>query len=271
MAANWHWEMVGKSGRGVIRDGRGKGRCGKAKSRVVQVSRMGFAPALQIAVGFVMVCGRLTDTIDLNRTMSASLLGGIGILLLVIGIPVLLIAFWLIGGYNGLVKLRNRYRNAFAQIDVQLKRRHDLIPNLVETAKGFMSHERETLEAVIQARNTASKAREGVNPDDAGQMKGLIAAEAGLGSAMGKFFALSEAYPDLKSNQNMMQLSEELTNTENKVSFSRQAYNDAVTVYNTKTETIPTNFIANMFNFQRAVLFEVASEEERERVDVKFD
>ncbi|MFP6882470.1 MAG: LemA family protein [Roseibacillus sp.] len=188
-----------------------------------------------------------------------------------IGIIAVLIILWLIGGYNGLVKLRNRYRNGFAQIDVQLKRRHDLIPNLVETAKGFMKHERETLEAVIQARNTASSARQGMNPDDAGQMKNLMAAEAGLGSMLGKFFALSEAYPDLKSNQNMMQLSEELTSTENKVSFARQAYNDAVTSYNTKTETVPTNFIANMFNFKQAVLFEVTSEEERERVDVSFD
>ena len=203
--------------------------------------------------------------------MIAGIFSGIGIILLVIGIIAVLIILWLIGGYNGLVKLRNRYRNGFAQIDVQLKRRHDLIPNLVETAKGFMKHERETLEAVIQARNTASSARQGMNPDDAGQMKNLMAAEAGLGSMLGKFFALSEAYPDLKSNQNMMQLSEELTSTENKVSFARQAYNDAVTSYNTKTETVPTNFIANMFNFKQAVLFEVTSEEERERVDVSFD
>jgi LemA protein len=202
--------------------------------------------------------------------MIAGTFSGIGIILLVVGIFAVLIILWLIGGYNGLVKLRNRYRNGFAQIDVQLKRRHDLIPNLVETAKGFMKHERETLEAVIQARNTASSARQGMNPDDAGQMKNLMAAEAGLGSMLGKFFALSEAYPDLKSNQNMMQLSEELTSTENKVSFARQAYNDAVTSYNTKTETVPTNFIANMFNFKQAVLFEVTSEEERERVDVSF-
>ena len=203
--------------------------------------------------------------------MIAGIFSGIGIILLVIVIIAVLIIFWLIGGYNGLVKLRNRYRNGFAQIDVQLKRRHDLIPNLVETAKGFMKHERETHEAVIQARNTASSARQGMSPDDAGQMKNLMAAEAGLGSMLGKFFALSEAYPDLKSNQNMMQLSEELTSTENKVSFARQAYNDAVTSYNTKTETVPTNFIANMFNFKQAVLFEVTAEEERERVDVSFD
>lgn len=200
--------------------------------------------------------------------MIAGILTYVFLGVLVVG--VLVVIFWIIGGYNALVKLRNRYRNAFAQIDVQLKRRHDLIPNLVETAKGFMKHERETLEAVIQARNAASSAREGMNPEDAGQMQGLMAAEAGLGSMMGKFFALSEAYPDLKANQNMMQLSEELTSTENKVSFARQGYNDAVTSYNTKTETIPTNFIAGWFNFKQAVLFEVSSEEERERVDVKF-
>ena len=198
-------------------------------------------------------------------------LEAIGSILAVLAGIVLLLVFWFIGGYNGLVRLRNRYRNAFAQIDVQLKRRHDLIPNLVETAKGFMKHERETLEAVIEARNTAASAREGLNPDDAGQMQGLMVAEAGLGSMLGKLFALSEAYPDLKSNQNMMQLSEELTTTENKVSFARQAYNDAVMLYNTKTETIPTNIIAGMFNFQQATLFEVANEEERERVDVSFD
>ncbi len=197
-------------------------------------------------------------------------LSGVTVTLIVLVVLVLLLIFWLIGGYNGLVKLRNRYRNAFAQIDVQLKRRHDLIPNLVETAKGFMKHERETLEAVIEARNTAQGALEGLSPDDAGQMQTLMTAEAGLGSMLGKFFALSEAYPDIKSNQNMMQLSEELTSTENKVSFARQAYNDAVTAYNTKCETIPTNIIAGMFNFQQAVLFEVSEEAEREPVDVKF-
>lgn len=203
--------------------------------------------------------------------ITAGIMGGLGIVLAIVGVLLLVAVFWLIGGYNKLVKLRNRYRNAFAQIDVQLKRRHDLIPNLVETAKAYMKHERETLEAVIQARNEAESARQGLSPDDAGQMKGLMAAEAGLGSMLGKFFALSEAYPDLKANQNMMQLNEELTSTENKVSFARQAYNDAVTAYNTKTESVPTNFIAGMFNFKQAVLFEVATEEERERVDVSFE
>ena len=191
------------------------------------------------------------------------------ILVVLVGLAVL-VGLFLMVQYNGLVKLRNRYRNAFAQIDVQLKRRYDLIPNLVETAKGFMKHERETLEAVITARNAAASASEGVSPENAEQMATLMSAEGGLGSALGRLFALSEAYPDLKSNQNMMQLSEELTSTENKVSFSRQAYNDSVTVYNTKTEVFPTNIIAGMFNFGSATLFEVSSEEERERVDVKF-
>ncbi len=192
-----------------------------------------------------------------------------GILAILTGL-VLLLVFWFIGAFNGLVRLRNRYRNAFAQIDVQLKRRHDLIPNLVETAKAFMKHERETLEAVIEARNAAASARDGLNPDDAGQMRSLMAAEAGLGSMLGKFFALAEAYPDIKSNQNMMQLSEELTTTENKVSFARQGYNDAVMIYNTKTETIPTNIVAGMFNFEPATLFELEDEAEREPIAVSF-
>lgn len=192
------------------------------------------------------------------------------IILAVLVVVALGIAFWVMGMYNGLVKLRNRYRNAFSQIDVQLKRRYDLIPNLVNTAKGFMKHERETLEAVIQARNMASSAREGVNPEDAASMSALMAAEGGLGSSLGKLFALSEAYPDLKSNTNMMQLSEELTSTENKVSFSRQAYNDSVTAYNTQREVFPANMIAGMFNFGEASLFEVANESEREAVKVEF-
>jgi LemA protein len=198
---------------------------------------------------------------------------GSAIIIIVLVVVVVLVVglLWLMAQYNGLVKLRNRYRNAFAQIDVQLKRRHDLIPNLVETAKGYMKHERETLEAVIQARNAAESARQGVSPDNAAQMGALMSAESGLGSVLGRLFALSEAYPDLKANQNMMQLSEELTSTENKVSFSRQAYNDSVTVYNTKREVFPTNLIAGSFNFGPATLFEVSTPEERERVDVKFD
>lgn len=183
---------------------------------------------------------------------------------------VLIVAFWIMGLYNGLVKLRNRYRNAFAQIDVQLKRRHDLIPNLVETAKSFMSHERETLEAVIQARNSASSARQGASAEDEASMATLMAAEGGLGNSLGRLFALSEAYPDLKSNTNMMQLSEELTSTENKVGFSRQAYNDSVTEYNTKTEMFPASIIAGIFNFTQATLFEVSNESERDAVKVEF-
>jgi len=168
------------------------------------------------------------------------------------------------------VTLRNRFRNAFAQIDVQLKRRYDLIPNLVETAKGYLKHERETLEAVIQARNKAEEIRSGVRPDDTAGMKNLMAAESGLGGVLGRLFALSEAYPDLKANQTMMQLTEELTSTENKVAFARQAYNDAVTGYNTKRESFPTNLIAGTFNFVPAVLFEVAEPEERKAVKVEF-
>lgn len=183
---------------------------------------------------------------------------------------VLVVAFWVIGIYNGLVKLRNLYRNAFAQIDVQLKRRYDLIPNLVETAKGFMKHEKETLEGVIEARNMASSARQSANTEDASSMGALMAAEGGLGSALGRLFALSEAYPDLKSNANMMQVSEELTSTENKIAFSRQAYNDAVTQYNTQTEVFPSSFIAGIFNFGTATLFEVTEESEREAVKVEF-
>lgn len=176
------------------------------------------------------------------------------------------------GMYNGLVTQRNRFKNAFAQIDVQLKRRYDLIPNLVETAKGYMKHERETLEAVIQARNMAMAAGKSAaaNPADAGAMAGLVGAEGMLTGALGKLFALSEAYPDLKANQNMMQLTEELTSTENKISFARQAYNDAATAYNTKREMFPTNMVANTFNFQPAVLFEIEDDAQKEAPKVSF-
>ena len=193
-------------------------------------------------------------------------------LLVLLGLIVLLAIFF-IGGYNKLVLLRNRFKNAFAQIDVQLKRRYDLIPNLVETAKGYMKHERETLEAVIQARNQAATAGKlaAQNPADAGAMAGLMGAEGALTGALGKLFALSESYPDLKANQNMMQLTEELTSTENKISFARQAYNDAVTVYNTGRETFPVNIVANMFNFAAATLFEIEDKTHREAVKVSFD
>lgn len=180
--------------------------------------------------------------------------------------------FWIVGSYNSLVTLRNRFKNAFAQIDVQLKRRYDLIPNLVEIAKGYLKHERETLEAVIAARNTAYAASKAAaaNPADAGAMKGLLGAEAGLAGAMSRLMVVAEAYPDLKANQNMMQLTEELTSTENKISFARQAYNDAVTTYNTKREVFPTNLIAGMFNFALAQLFEVENAAERAAPQVKF-
>ena len=206
----------------------------------------------------------------MNTSVIASLTGDLVVIgLVLLGIAVLL-AFYGIGQYNGLVKLRNRFRNAFAQIDVQLKRRHDLIPNLVETAKAYLSHERDTLEAVIKARNAAEAAREGLSPDNAAGMEKLMAAEGGLGSVMGRLFALSESYPDLKANENMNQLSEELTSTENKVAYARQGYNDSVMVYNTKREVFPSNIIAGMFNFNAGVLFEVTDESEREVVKVDF-
>ena len=194
------------------------------------------------------------------------------VLLLVLGGVTLLLGFWLIGAYNGLVTLRNRFKNAFAQIDVQLKRRYDLIPNLVETAKGYLKHERETLEAVIQARNIAATAAKAAaaNPADAAAMKGLLGAESGLAGALSRLMVVSEAYPDLKANQNMMQLTEELTSTENKISFARQAYNDAVTTYNTTRERFPTNLIAGIFNFAEAALFQVENAAEREAPKVKF-
>ena len=174
--------------------------------------------------------------------------------------------------YNSLVTLRNRFKNAFAQIDVQLKRRYDLIPNLVEMAKGYLKHERETLESVTQARNVAAGAASAAaaNPSSATAMQDLMGAEAELGGALSRLLVTVEAYPDLKANQNMMSLQEELASTENKVAFSRQAFNDAVMGYNTKRETFPTNLIAGMFNFAAATLFEIKRAEEREAVKVSF-
>ena len=176
------------------------------------------------------------------------------------------------GMYNSLVTLRNRFKNAFAQIDVQLKRRYDLIPNLVEVAKGYLKHERETLESVTQARNVAASAASAAaaNPTSAAAMQNLMGAEAALGGALSRLLVTVEAYPDLKANQNMMSLQEELASTENKVAFSRQAFNDAVMGYNTKRETFPTNLIAGMFNFAAATLFEIERAEEREAVKVSF-
>src|SRR5947208_12467237 len=171
------------------------------------------------------------------------------------GLVFVVLALWVIGSYNRLVALRNRFKNAFSQIDVQLKRRYDLIPNLVETAKGYLKHERGTLEAVIAARNAASAAnvRAAATPGDAAAMKELSGAEAALTGSLGRLFAVAEAYPDLKANQTMNTLMEELTSTENKVSFSRQAYNDSVMTYNTTRESFPTNFVAGMFHFDPAI------------------
>ncbi len=177
-----------------------------------------------------------------------------------------------IGIYNSLVNLRNRVKNAFAQIDVQLTRRYDLIPNLVEAVKGYMKHERETLDAVISARNAAVSNLEAAkaDPSNADAIKKLGAAEGLLGGALGRLFALSEAYPDLKANQNMMQLQEELASTENKVAFSRQAFNDAVLSYNNKAENFPNTIIAGTFRFELASFLEIQSEEKREVPDVAF-
>ena len=194
------------------------------------------------------------------------------VLLVVVALPVFFVLVWAVSAYNRLVALRNRFKNAFAQIDVQLKRRYDLIPNLVETAKGYIKHERGTLEAVIAARNAAStaSATAAQNPGDATAMKQLSGAEAALTGTLGRLFALAEAYPDLKANTTMMTLMEELTSTENKVAFARQAYNDAVMSYNTQRETFPTNLIAAPFNFGPAELFEIEKPEEKEAPKVSF-
>jgi LemA protein len=193
------------------------------------------------------------------------------LLLAIVGGFVLLLLF-VMGAYNALVTLRNRYKNAFAQIDVQLKRRYDLIPNLVETAKGYLQHERGTLEAVINARNAASSARERAaqDPGDPSAMKQLMGAEATLTGTLGRLFALSEAYPDLKANQTMARLMEELTSTENKVAFARQAYNDSVMSYNIKREVFPSNLVAGAFNFKPAEPFQVENDAEKEAPKVKF-
>jgi len=182
------------------------------------------------------------------------------------------LALWIIGIYNRLVTLRNRFRNAFAQIDVQLKRRYDLIPNLVETAKGYMAHERETLQAVTEARNQAAKieAKVAGNPGDASALASLAGAEGALTGALGRLFAVMEAYPDLKANQNMMQVQEELTSTENKIAFSRQSFNDSVLAYKTYREMFPAVMFAGMFNFQDAAFFEVESEAEKQAPKVSF-
>ncbi len=189
----------------------------------------------------------------------------------VLGIIVLL-AFFAVGLYNGLVTARNAYKNAFSQIDVQLTRRHDLIPNLVETAKGYLAHERNTLEAVITARNAAVSGLKAAaaNPGDPAAVQQLAGAENALSGALGRLFALAEAYPDLKANRNMMQLSEELTTTENKVAFARQSYNDSVMGYNNRREVLPSSIVAGMFNFLPAQLLEIESPQKREVPKVAF-
>jgi LemA protein len=189
------------------------------------------------------------------------------LLIIVVGVVV-----FFVGIYNGLVTARNNYKNAFAQIDVQLQRRYDLIPNLVETAKGYMKHERETLEAVIAARGAAVSGLSAAkaNPGDAQAMQQLSGGENQLTQTLGRLFAVAESYPDLKANQNMMQLSEELTSTENKVAFARQAYNDGVMYYNNKREVFPNSFVANMYNFAPATPWEVETPEAKKAVKVSF-
>lgn len=189
-------------------------------------------------------------------------------LLVIVGVPILLV----VGIYNRLVMLRNRFKNAFAQIDVQLKRRYDLIPNLVETARGYLKHERETLENVTRARNIALTASQAAaaNPANAAAVKELAGAESGLAGALSRMMMVMEQYPDLKANQTMMQLSEELTSTENRVSFARQAYNDAVMIYNTARETFPNVMLAGTLGFGAAELFQIEDTAERKAPQVKF-
>lgn len=193
---------------------------------------------------------------------------GLILLALIVGAVLFVISM-----YNGLVGARNAYKNAFAQIDVQLTRRYDLIPNLVETAKAYLKHERETLEAVIAARNAAVGGLKAAaaNPGDPAAMQQLAGADAALAGTLGRLFAVAEAYPDLKANQNMMQLSEELTSTENKVAFARQAYNDAVMSYNNKREMFPSSIVAGMFNFAAAQLLDIIKPEAREAPKVTFN
>ena len=199
--------------------------------------------------------------------MSTSAIAG----LVILGVIALLLLY-VVALYNRLVSLRNRFKNAFAQIDVQLTRRYDLIPNLVESAKAYIKHERETLESVIRARNQASSAMQAAaqNPANAQAIQGLMGAESGLTGALGRLFAVMESYPDLKANQTVSQLMEELTSTENKVSFARQAFNDSVMTYNTAREVFPAVLIAGMFGFTPAQLFEIQSQDQREAPRVKF-
>lgn len=199
--------------------------------------------------------------------MSGNLIG-----LIVVLVVLVVLVMFVIGIYNKLVKFRERCKNGWSQIDVQLKRRHDLIPNLVETAKGYMAHEKDTLEAVLQARASATQAQINVNgdPTKGADMQALAQAEGQLTGALGRLMAVAEAYPDLKANQNMMQLSEELTSTENKVAFSRQAYNDSVNTYNEYKQTFPPVLFANMFGFDSAEYFEIEEPSEKQAPKVSF-
>lgn len=192
--------------------------------------------------------------------------------LAIAGIVVAAVAVWAIGAYNGLVTARNRYKNAFAQIDVQLKRRYDLIPNLVESVKGYLKHESQTLESVVAARNVAMGANQAAaaQPGDPSAMRRLAGAEGELAGALGRLAVVCEAYPDLKANQNVLALQEELTSTENKIGFARQNFNDSATTYNTKRETFPTNIVAGMFNFGEASLFEITNEAEKAAPKISF-
>ncbi|MGD8450445.1 MAG: LemA family protein [Phycisphaerae bacterium] len=189
------------------------------------------------------------------------MLGPLGFALLGLCVLALLVAFWLIGIYNGLVKLRNEVKNAWAQIDVQLKRRHDLIPNLVETVKGYAGHEKSTLEEVVRARAAAVSAQ---------GVEAQAQAEAGLSGALGRLMLVVEQYPDLKANQNFLALQEELTSTENRIGFSRQYYNDTVMHFNTRIESFPQNVVAGMFQFRQAAFFELEDQAERAVPQVKF-
>ncbi len=197
--------------------------------------------------------------------MSISTLVGIGVIVIAL--------FYLISIYNKLVLLKNRFKNGFSQIDVQLQRRHDLIPNLVESAKAFMSHEKETLESVISARNQATQATKTAasRPDDASAVKKLMGAENILNKALANFYAVAEAYPDIKANETIQQLMEELSSTENKVSFARQAYNDFVMAYHTYREQFPNNFIAGFFGFKETALFELEDVDAKKAVKVSFN
>ena len=204
-------------------------------------------------------------------------------MIVVLAVLVVLIGLWVMGVYNGLIRKRNAKDNNYSQIGIQLTRKYDLIPNLVKLVKGYMKHERTTLEEVIQARNMAANANAAVsaNPSDPKAMKQMVAAEGTLGGVMGRLFALSEAYPDLKANQNMMQLTEELTSTENKVTFARQAFNDSVMTYNNALQVFPANMVAGMFGFTEAIFFEVeglgdvgkavVTADQKKDLDISFD